>query len=250
MSVLAHLSDIHFGDACPRRLGAALQAIAALQPDCVIVTGDITQAGRRHEFAEAARFFAHIDAPIVACPGNHDTPLWNMAERAFWPFRRFHRLGLRTGWRAADGRVAVAAFNTARGMQWRLDWSQGSYRGRLDDVERWLDGAAHRFVACHHPPETPPGAPVRSRPHGIERAWLQRPALARSTLLCGHLHGHFDFLARGGQGPRVLTAPSLASSRERGHGTGFLVHHISADRLRSVAHWFDGARGHFVPAAT
>lgn len=244
MARIAHISDIHFGDACPRALEAAARALADVQPDCIVMTGDLTQAGRRVEFAAAAEWLAALPAPVVGCPGNHDAPVFALPARLAGPFRRFDGLGLATGWQAADGQVAVQAFNSARGLQPRLDWSQGRYRPRdLMAARGRMEQAAPdgwHVLACHHPPRTPSGARVRSDTRGAARSLAAFGARPRSLLLTGHVHGHFRF--RGlTDGPDVLTAPSLASSRGRGAGNGFLVLDL-APAQASVTLWrFDGS---------
>lgn len=227
MTTIIHLSDVHFGDADATRLVAAIEAIKALKPDCLVLTGDLTQQGKAQEFADAVRWLAQLDLPIVGCPGNHDTPMFNLPARLFRPFGRFEALGMRSAWQSSDGWVEVIAATTALGTQWTFDWSQGDYgqasvRQALDNLAQ--STAKIRLLAVHHPPETPPGAYVKSNPRGLLQfnQWLAqtcRPDL----LLCGHVHGYFDFSAAATQGLRVLTVPSLASRRERGAGSGFAV---------------------------
>jgi len=232
MTTLIHLSDIHFGDACAERLEAARRAIEAIKPDCIIMSGDLTQQGKRTEFAQAAAWFQTINAPIVGCPGNHDTPMFNLILRLANPFGRFDHLGLLSGWRSSDGSVQIEAGNSARGLQWRMDWSQGDYgqAGVLAALEKLNRSTAqHRILVLHHPPETPHGAAVTSQPIGLARFNQSTRADRVDLLLCGHVHAAFDFASGALGGVRVMTAPSLASSRQRGYGSGFSVIRLRAD---------------------
>jgi 3',5'-cyclic-AMP phosphodiesterase len=72
---IAHLSDIHCGD--PGFLAPAMRAmiegVKRLEPDVVIVAGDLTAAGYEWEFEEAARWLGEIEHPTVIVPGNHDS---------------------------------------------------------------------------------------------------------------------------------------------------------------------------------
>lgn len=246
-----HITDIHFGDADPRRLDAALESIANLKPDCIALTGDLTQAGRRREFLQAGSWLHAIKEPIVAAPGNHDTPVYFLPDRIFDPFGRYHELGLGDFWTGGDGLLAIASVNTARGIQMRKDWSQGAFD--LEDVteaQARLDAAAPtgwRFLACHHPPFTPTEALVESTTRRSERALkILRPA-SRTVVLCGHVHGFFlmeDPTTR----IRIVAAPSLASSRERGAGAGFVIIDVTQDTL-AIQRWrHEGAA--FIPDAT
>jgi 3',5'-cyclic AMP phosphodiesterase CpdA len=247
---IMHITDIHFGDASPTALDAALAAIDQLKPDCIALTGDLTQAGRRREFLQASDWLRRITRPIVAAPGNHDTPVYALHSRAFGPFGRFGRLGLGAFWTGGNGLAAIASINTARSFQLRRDWSQGAFD--LDDVseaQARLDSAAPagwRFLACHHPPFTPADALVEARTRRSARALALLKPPARTIVLCGHVHGFF-VMEDPATAVRIVAAPSLASSRERGAGAGFVVLTVSSDAV-AIQRWrHDGAA--FAPDA-
>lgn len=91
MVTLVHASDLHFGK--PHDAGAAEDFLAvtrAMAPDLLVVSGDFTQRAKVREF-EAAR--AYLDRfaplPVVVTPGNHDVPLYRVAERLLDPFRNY-----------------------------------------------------------------------------------------------------------------------------------------------------------------
>nr|WP_309246638.1 metallophosphoesterase [Ramlibacter montanisoli] len=87
MTVLLHISDTHFGTEEPPVV-AALQAMVRDQkPDAVILSGDITQRARGAQFAAARRFCDSLGVErLLALPGNHDIPLYNVAARLFAPY--------------------------------------------------------------------------------------------------------------------------------------------------------------------
>ena len=248
MVTLVHISDLHCGEAPSARLGPALDAINGLSPDCIVVTGDITHSGRRREFQTAAAFFAAIKAPIVGAPGNHDAPVFDPLQRVFAPFARYEALGLRQAWDSECGLVGVRAFNSARAVQTRADWSQGVYcRTELHSLSLSFDAKTrHRLIACHHPPHAPRHALMRIETRGAEAALaaLSEPHL----LLCGHLHRSADFSAFGRSHIEVSTAPTLASLRERGQKPGFRVMRFGETRKSEDWLW-DGARYHPVVAS-
>ena len=248
---IMHITDIHFGDAAPAALDAALEAIDTLKPDCIALTGDLTQAGRRREFLQAGDWLGKITRPIVAAPGNHDTPVYAIHSRAFSPFGRFGRLGLGGFWTGGNGLAAIASINTARSFQLRRDWSQGAFD--LDDVEEAqakMEKAAPtgwRFLACHHPPFTPAEAQVESRTRRSAKALALLKPAHRTIVLCGHVHGYF-FIKDPATSVHSLTAPSLASSRERGAGAGFVLLTVTPASV-AIQRWrHDGAS--FKPAET
>jgi 3',5'-cyclic AMP phosphodiesterase CpdA len=91
MVTLVHASDLHFGK--PHDAGAAedfLEATALVAPDLVVVSGDFTQRAKAHEFEAARRYLDRLaPTPVVVTPGNHDVPLYRVAERLFDPYRHY-----------------------------------------------------------------------------------------------------------------------------------------------------------------
>jgi len=55
---IVHLSDIHFGRVDYDVVAKALEKISELQPDLVVVSGDLTQRARTAEYAAAKEFLA------------------------------------------------------------------------------------------------------------------------------------------------------------------------------------------------
>jgi predicted MPP superfamily phosphohydrolase len=76
---IAHLSDLHVGPTLPSwRLRSLLTRVAALEPDLVLVTGDLvgpfSDAPGEHQGLVDG--LAALPAPVLLCPGNHDMPRW------------------------------------------------------------------------------------------------------------------------------------------------------------------------------
>jgi Icc protein len=73
---LAHLSDLHIGAGrkTEERAVALSQLLMATNVDHVVVTGDITNRGRREELERFRRIFAPwiSEGKLTAVPGNHD----------------------------------------------------------------------------------------------------------------------------------------------------------------------------------
>jgi len=74
MVVIAHVSDLHVGAFNFRKklLSESINIINELNPDVVIVTGDITENGYHMEFVLAEEFLERIESPMLVVPGNHD----------------------------------------------------------------------------------------------------------------------------------------------------------------------------------
>ena len=79
--LIAQITDLHmrtpgdkaYGIIDPCVLGPAVRALNALspRPDCVLITGDLTDLGRPHEYAQRAQLQA-LEMPYFLLPGNHD----------------------------------------------------------------------------------------------------------------------------------------------------------------------------------
>ena len=95
MTRIVHVSDLHFGATSEGLLAPLCSRIADLSPDLVVISGDLTQRARSHQFAEARDFIAGLGVPVLCIPGNHDIPLWNIAARLICPWRAW-RMG--SGW--------------------------------------------------------------------------------------------------------------------------------------------------------
>ncbi|RJQ56360.1 MAG: metallophosphoesterase [Actinobacteria bacterium] len=74
--VIAHISDIHAGSSyfIPNLLGRTIDELNELQPDVVIVSGDLTDMGFRQEFKTVRMFMDRLACEQrVIIPGNHDS---------------------------------------------------------------------------------------------------------------------------------------------------------------------------------
>src|SRR3954451_25066900 len=91
MRTIAHISDLHFGRTDEDVLEGLKHAIVESRPDIVVVSGDLTQRAKSHEFAEAKRFLEALPRPQIVVPGNHDVPLHNVVARWLTPLANFRR---------------------------------------------------------------------------------------------------------------------------------------------------------------
>ena len=92
MAKILQVSDLHFGPPfLPEVAEAVLVHAQELNPDVVVVSGDLTQRARPAQFAAAADFLAKFQKPLVVVPGNHDVPLFRVWERLLSPHGRYRR---------------------------------------------------------------------------------------------------------------------------------------------------------------
>jgi 3',5'-cyclic AMP phosphodiesterase CpdA len=155
MTRIAHLSDIHFGAHDDRIVAATEAWLLKHRPDLVIVSGDFTQRAKESEFRAASAYLNRLRAAglkLLAVPGNHDVPLFDVVRRFGAPLDRYKRYidnGL-CPW-FEDDDVAVLGINTARSLTIR--------DGRINREqialmhERFASVAAGkiRILVTHHP---------------------------------------------------------------------------------------------------
>jgi 3',5'-cyclic AMP phosphodiesterase CpdA len=87
MTRILHISDLHFGPHLVTEVSEALQKVVpTLGLDAIVVSGDLTQRAKRKQFQDARRFLDHLPKlPMLVIPGNHDVPLYRIAERLLKP---------------------------------------------------------------------------------------------------------------------------------------------------------------------
>jgi len=202
---LAHLSDLHFGrDADLDQIDALEALIPSLQPDAVVISGDISQRARHGELQAARRFTMSMRraAPTLVIPGNHDVEWWRSPFGILGTARRYRKYRLYFGTDLTPtlelpGAV-LASVLTSHGvafgsMTWNLN--DMAVKGHLPDAEagrvtRILAQAppdAVRVVVMHH--NLLRGA-ISGR-MGLAR-WSRAQELLKQTgaelVLCGHDH--------------------------------------------------------------
>ena len=70
---IVHISDVHFGFEHLRdKAEKAIRQINEMEPDIVVLTGDIGLWGIHHEFREAYEALSKLKPDLFTIPGNHD----------------------------------------------------------------------------------------------------------------------------------------------------------------------------------
>jgi len=92
MTLAMQISDTHFGTEQAPVVEALVRLVRSLAPEVVVLSGDITQRARPAEFRAARAFVDRLGVPaVLAIPGNHDIPLYNLAARFFRPYANHRR---------------------------------------------------------------------------------------------------------------------------------------------------------------
>lgn len=239
MPRLVHLSDLHFGAHDDRIVAAVEREVAAAAPDLVILSGDFTQRARTEQFQEACRFLERLrDAghELLAVPGNHDIPLYDVIRRFLSPLARYKKYVDETlcPWHRLDG-VSVLGLNTARSLTVK--------DGRInsEQVEFVIQHFAQvpagdlRVLVTHHPlfalPVSDEG--ILGRPLGRQELALDVVnQLGIDVLLAGHnhrasTHRARDLVTRAG-GALVVQAGTATSIRLREEEQSFNILEVDA----------------------
>ena len=242
---ILHFADIHFGVEDEAALATLEATIDRLEPDVVVVSGDITQTGSEEEFERAARWLEGLPGPRVICPGNHDTPMYGIIDRVLKPFDRYaDYIEPLNDAHYEDDEVVILSMNTARGVQMKLDWSVGVVD--MDDLEARIarfqqsDPRKLRFLNVHHPFVYPPESPLQKEtdngPEGLRRLSDGNC----DAVLSGHVHIPFVVEREPGGSELLSVSAGTLSTRRRDNDPAF--NHIVVDDHELAIHMvsFDG----------
>ena len=250
---ILHISDLHLGrHESPEPYAALLDLRRRLDPELIVVTGDLTHRGRRSELERARTQLDALEAPVLAVPGNHDIP-YTLPARFTTTFAEWERVFDATEPEYASPDLAVAGLNSVR--PWRQQ--QGALEraqlvGVAAKLERAHDGAL-RVVAFHHHLAAPPWRAPRKRPLHRRDEVLQELAEAGAELvLGGHVHQasiaeRREFEALDGAGVRSLvlvTAPGFSRVRphRKGEALGLNVIETDTETLAVLTYAWVGTR--------
>ncbi len=190
MSCLLQISDTHFGTEKAEVLEALVRLAHALQPQVVVLSGDITQRATRAQFAAARAFIDRLAAPaLVAIPGNHDIPLFQLGARLFAPYERYagaFGADLEPVFESAEW--LVVSVNTTR---WYRHADGEVSAAQIERVAARLAAASPgqlRVVVTHQPVLVTRQEDMPNRLHGREAAVARWCAAGADLILGGHIH--------------------------------------------------------------
>jgi 3',5'-cyclic AMP phosphodiesterase CpdA len=217
MSVLLQISDPHFGTEQPQVVDALTTLVRLQQPDLLVLSGDITQRARPVQFQAARAWMDRLGVPVVAIPGNHDIPLFDVWTRIRRPYaRHIAAFGAELEPYFSSADLMVVCVNTTRA--WRHKHGEVSAQ-QMDRVAQLLVKAKSeqlRVVVVHHPIAVTRAedTPHRLRGHA---AALQRWAEAGADLVMGgHIHLPYVMAVQGLARPLwAVQAGTAVSARVR-----------------------------------
>ena len=223
---IAHLSDIHFG-ANDARIVAATEAwLDAQQPDLVVISGDFTQRARVAQFREASAWLDRLRAAghqILAIPGNHDVPLYDVVRRFAAPLARYkHYISNDLCPWFENEQVAVLGINTARSLTIKDGRINRAQMRMIEERFASVAPEKTRILVTHHPLFGMPIGEGSELTEAVGRHEDAVSAVCRAGVHCtlaGHFHRTYAEAARKmverAGGALVIQAGTATSTRLR-----------------------------------
>ncbi|MBI4261139.1 MAG: metallophosphoesterase [Actinobacteria bacterium] len=242
---IAQVSDIHCGEPSfqPEWMSAIVERVNRMEPDVVVIGGDLTAAGYEWEFEEAARWLAGIHAPKVVIPGNHDSR--NVGYVHFRGFfgDRFSRY--REDFEAERAERLMATGFTVVGVdssqpdldeghigRERYPWIREQFRGEPGDIKV--------FAIHHHMVSIPGTGRERNIITDAGDLMLELGRLDVDLILSGHKHVPFFW---GVNGMLVCNSGTAATRRVRGlTPPSWNEIRVDASTMKVFLHYPDGRR--------
>lgn len=110
---IIHLSDLHFGTERAELVWLLTEEIKKINPDIIIVSGDITQRAKTTQFISAKKFLESLAKPMITVPGNHDISLYNLFSRFFLTFKKYQKyIQAQLCNQYVDDQVAILGINS------------------------------------------------------------------------------------------------------------------------------------------
>ncbi len=202
MTTFVHISDLHFGRTHPQLIDGLRQSLADIQPDLVIISGDLTQRARSREFLEAGAFLDSLLWPCLVIPGNHDIPAYNLTERIISPWRKWHRY-LRYPLEPILDNVSYIALgiNSTRRFSSFIDWSRGKISEAQSNAAAKIFAKQPadklRVLVIHHPFSLPRRYLHRHIIGGQDEALSVMKKAGVDIIMSGHVHFAYTHILEG-----------------------------------------------------
>ncbi len=179
--VIAHISDLHCGSVyyMPSLANRVVNELNELDPDVVVVTGDLTDMGFKQEFKKARSLLDQIECErILVLPGNHDAR--NVGEMHFQKY-----FGKRDSDHQAKG-VRVLCMDSSE-----PDLDGGRIGRERHEIvkDSFEDPEEFKIVAMHHHLVPVPGTGRERNVVYDAGDFLSALSMAGvDIVLCGHKH--------------------------------------------------------------
>lgn len=149
---IALLSDLHFGRARPELVQPLLDALTEAKPELIVIAGDFVQRARASQYKLARELIDRLPAPMLAVPGNHDIPLFNLPERLFAPRRAYrHWIARDTEPMVETPEAVIAGLDTTDRMHHQRGSVSETQIARVARIIERTSADRTVVVVAHHP---------------------------------------------------------------------------------------------------
>jgi 3',5'-cyclic AMP phosphodiesterase CpdA len=193
MTQLLHISDTHFGTEQTPVMRAFEAHVMDHGADLVVLSGDITQRARHAQYACAQAFIDRIKnygvPQVLAIPGNHDIPMFNLLARIFSPYGYYRRY--------IDSNLAPI-FENDDALIIGLNTTHPKRRKDGKVTERQIEEVAERLQCCdpkklrivvaHQPFGSIVVSDLRNLQIGARAALERWAASGLDLVMGGHIH--------------------------------------------------------------
>ncbi len=223
---IIHLSDLHFGTESSAVVDALLNAIIAISPDYIMISGDFTQIGSEKEFRAAHDFLQKLPCPVFCVPGNHDVPARNLPERFGKPYAKYQKyITQNLSPVFVNEHIVIAGINSARRILPHWNWANGAISSEQRQYLKTIFAPDEpRWTLCmfHHPIHKVDDMPLDVTVFGRKKTLQTIQDLKIDIVLTGHVH-HASITTRGDNTHQsvYISASTALSSRKRGQENGF-----------------------------
>jgi 3',5'-cyclic AMP phosphodiesterase CpdA len=189
-ATLLQISDPHFGTERLPVVAALIELARDIQPNVVVLSGDITQRARAAQFARAAAFVRRLAAPaVLAIPGNHDIPLFNVFARAFDPYAGFvAAFGSDLEPQYSSDALLVVTVNTTRPKRHKDGEVSPEQIERVARCLRHARPEQLRIVVVHQPVHVIRAQDVSNLLRGYREAAFAWAEAGADLIMGGHIH--------------------------------------------------------------
>ena len=190
MTTVLQISDSHFGTERDQVVQALKRLAHQQVPDLVVLSGDITQRARHSQFEAARRFIELLKpAAVLAIPGNHDIPLFNLAARVFAPYSNYARAfgqNLEPEFEGED--LLVIGVNTTRPRRHKHGEVSSAQIDRVAKRLHLATPSQLRIVVVHQPVFVNRASDATNLLKGHRQAVPAWAAAGADIIMGGHIH--------------------------------------------------------------
>lgn len=246
MKRIAHISDLHFGTVDKRIAKRLINNLSDVNPDLLVISGDLTQRARTRQFIEAGNYLEKLPKPQLIVPGNHDIPLFDIFRRFLMPLKRYCKyITDDLSPQYLDDQLVVYGVNTARSLTWKEGRISVEQIEEMENQLCAIPNYVFKVVVTHHPFIPPPGD------EGIRLVGRSIKALkiidrcSVDLLLAGHLHQGYSgdirpYYPKTNRSIIVVQAGTAISNRIRQEPNGYNLISVTKNRIHIEVREWDG----------